>query len=280
MKLLVCLFTCISGLLFSNSYLDLQVAVDPKDLRGQTHFNFAAPHVFFHKGGSFVLTPEARVYTNSNIELGCSLAKKFEIGANVAGLHLFYDRSQIEGNSFHQTGIGAVYSTDMFDITSNYYLPFKAKKVKDRWNAVTTSGWVDSEILFKTPYFKVGTGPTYNVDYNAFALHSRIIIPTPTCCLSLGGLVGDGGFNQAYLSLSFNLMKNGEITSLSTPISRTQKCCVSFYTEDLKKAKKLQEYVEQVERDMTMPKKVNARNSSIKPIGEDLPQEDQAPQSE
>lgn len=262
MKLLTLIPIILTKLLMANSYLDLHCAIDPYDLRGQTRFDLSAPHVFFHQDGSLIFTPEASVYTNSNVELGFSLAKKHQWGEHIVGTHVFYDRSHISGNSFHQTGIGAVYSTDRFDFTTNYYHPL-TKVQGSSWDAVTPTKWVDTEMLLKTPYFHVGTGPIYNIQYKHFALHSRLVVPTKHCMFSVGGVIGEGGYSQGFFSVSFNLMKNGEITPLSTPISRTKKCSVAFYSSDVKKAKKLEKYAKQVEKDVVHPRNVDATAPAV-----------------
>lgn len=259
MKFMMPLIVAVSSLFGYDSYIDLNFTADPYDLRGQTHFNISAPHVFYQTDGSIVITPEVATYVNSNTDMGISIAKKHKVGSHVIGMNTFYDRSSIQGYTFHHAGTGLYISSDHFEVTANYYHPLTKKVflVGDLFKPdkiIAPCKWADCEFLMSTKYFKIGTGPIYNFDFNEFALHSRLVIPTEKCQFSIGGILSEGGFTQAFLSLSFSLMKNPSSSSLSTPINRTKKSSISFQGISNLEETSFTQYNNQIERVITLPK--------------------------
>lgn len=259
MSMIFPLLISISTMFGYDSYVDLQFTADPYDLRGQTHLDICAPHVFYHEGGSLIVTPEVTSYVNSNTDIGLSVAKKFEYGSHTFGVHSFYDRSSLQGAAFHHVGGGISIGSERFEVTGNYYHPL-TNLVYFEGDFYTpgalmkASKWADTEFLMKTKYFNVGTGPIYNFDYKEFALHSRLIIPTDKCQISIGGILSESGFTHAFLSVSFSLMKNPSSSSLSRPISRTKKSSISFQNIRWLDEGDIDTYNRQVENVITLPK--------------------------
>jgi hypothetical protein len=263
MKFIIPIIVACSSLFSYDSYVDCQLTANPYDLRGQTRVDIIAPHVIYHTGGSFVFSPEVSTYTNSNTDLGFSIAKKHQVGDFVVGSHLFYDRSGLKGATFHHTGGGIYLGCDVFEVTANYYHPLTKDKITRSLGSLVegfmprsfrkSCKWIDSEFLLKSPWFKVGTGIIYNVAYNETALHSRFIIPTERCTLSVGGIMGQSGFSQGFVSISFSLSKNPSSSLLSTPIGRCKKNSVSFFNLAPANTRALMRYTKQNEELVALP---------------------------
>lgn len=259
MKFMIPLLAAGSSLFAYDSYIDCQVTANPYDLRGQTHIDITAPHVFYHEQGSVIFTPELTSYVGSNTDIGFSLAKKHLIGPFTVGSHIFYDRSSFPGGNFHHVGSGIFVGTDHFEFTSNYYHP-----LSPGWSIpaipmvradafVKPCKWIDSEFQIKSPWFQVGTGPIYNFDYKEVALHSRLIVPTERCTFSLGGMMSESGFCQGFISVSFSLMKNPSSSMLSTPLNRTKKCSVAYQNISVIRSRQYDKYIRQNEQLITLP---------------------------
>lgn len=268
MKFIFPLIIAVSSLMGHDSYVDLQFTADPYDLRGQTHLDVCAPHVFYHTNGSLIFTPEVTTYVNSNTDIGFSIAKKHEFNGKTVGAHFFYDRSSLPNYSFNQVGIGLHYAAENFELTANYYRPLSEGAIipgteLEFPTLIKPCKWVDSEILLKTSKFHIGTGPSYNLDFKEMGLHTRIVIPTNTCEFSLGGLLGSSGFTEAFFSISFSLMKNPSSSSLSRPITRTKKCSVSTFNLPIHDDINFDRYSKQIENLITLPKGTKVTHKGI-----------------
>jgi hypothetical protein len=261
-KLIFSLLATLSTAFAAESQVDLRIDTNPRDLNAKSSLNVSTTTaVYVEESHAILMMPEMSFYTNGGIDFSVTGAHRHRWNNWVWGHTMFFDRTYVDGNSLDQIGTGMDLQTDRFDFRANYYHP-----ATHYGNAeFVASKWLDAEIFFKTKYFGVGTGPLYNIDMKAWALHSRIVIPLRNCSLNFGGICGSGelGQSQAVFSISFHLFKPSKANRLISPPCHVQKSNIyynsaySFEGKDdtqvvLQYNPNLVSYIEQTEDEATL----------------------------
>lgn len=237
MKILLTIATAYSIILpATESMSDLRIAVDPTDAKNRSHIDFISQTSFDMGRFSFLVNPELAFYLNRSVDFGLSLGHRWPTRIGAFGHHVFFDRSQMPTISVNQFGSGIDWLTPKFDLRANYYHPISpAITLKDR--LVKPCKWLEMESVFKTKYFNVAAGPTYNIDSGIFGVQSRFVVPFERFSLGLGGSIDQSGRKETFLLTSFHLYrdKGGEYSNI--PASHTKRPKVDFITIKLKQKK-------------------------------------------
>ena len=226
MKLKCLIFALLSSvLLAAESQVDLRIDSDPDNLGKRSCFNVTTTNSITNQNYAFLFSPSMSFYVDGAVDFSFAFANRYQFSKCVVGHQVFFDRSYRPTLVADQLGTGIDVLTNHFDVRLNYYHPLRTKGLYK----FSGSKWMDSEILFKTPYFGVGTGPLYNIDMRTWALHSRLIIPMKGFSVNIGGLCGAGAYSQLMISLSFHLFPAKNATRLTSPMCHVKK--MSIYTD-------------------------------------------------
>lgn len=211
-----------------DSQVDLRIDTNPYNLEEKSSFNVTTTTAMVSESEkhALIFTPEMSFYANGGIDFSITYGHRHRLSNFVVGHHFFFDRTNVSFKSLDQIGSGIDIQTNLCDFRMNYYHP----TTKYGKGSIRACKWADCEIFFKTPYFGVGTGPLYNLDMKAWALHSRIVIPLKSCSLNFGAICGGGeyGQSQAVFSLSFHLFEPNKRDALISPPCHVQKSNIYY----------------------------------------------------
>lgn len=223
-KLIATLLSTITTVFATESQIDLKIDADPNDLHKKSSFNVMSTTSANSEDHSVLISPEMSLYTTGTIDFSLTGTHRHRLGSYIFGHSIFFDRSNMGFVSFDQLGTGFDVLTKRMEARLNYYHPIcYGKKM-----AVKAAKWLDAEVFFNTPYFGVGTGPIYNIDMKFWALHSRLVIPMRTCSFTLGGICGEKGYAQAFISVSFHLFRPAHSDLLIAPPCHTSKSNIYY----------------------------------------------------
>lgn len=265
----------ISFLNASDNQVDFRVDTDPSNLDHRTSFNVATTTSVMEGNHSILICPEMTFYTSGGVDFSVAMAHRHRFKGFVLGHQVFFDRSNTRSFDTDQIGTGFDLLTNQFDFRVNYYQPIRSRGVI----TFKSSKWMDAEILFKTKYFGVGTGPLYNFNMKEWALHSRLVIPMKGFSVNFGALCGQSGLSQALVSISFHLFKPNHSSALISPPGHVKKssiyynsaCFFDGLNNPMVEVRDMQDfhqdashYIHQSEEEMTFQKREAAKDPNKK----------------
>lgn len=181
------------------------LTVDPFHPNQKSKADFHS-YIMMPVGSSFmVFSPRIGTYLDGSLDLSVGVGSRHQIGENVFGYHAFWDYSVSGSLSLHQVSPSIEYITPDFDVRVNYYHPLDSYKLKNGM-VYFPQRWMETEAIFKTPYFHIGGGPVYNLSSKIFGAKVKISVPFQYFTVS----------STAYLSS--NSDKNYSCVSVGIPL--------------------------------------------------------------
>ena len=212
----------------ADSQVDVRIDTDPNNLQNRSSFNITTTtSQEFGTDHALLFTPEMTFYNDGSVDFSIGAGHRHNWKGLAFGHHVFFDRSTVGALCLDQVGTGVDVLSDRVDFRANYYHPC-TKATDGGFFTVKSCRWADAEFFFKTPYFGVGTGPLYNLDFKNWAIHSRLVVPLRDCSVSVGAIAGQGGYGQALLSVSFHLFKPKSKGNLTAPSCHVQKSNIYY----------------------------------------------------
>lgn len=201
-----------------NKYLDIELVSEVSHLEQKMHIDVGAEGAFLMGEKVFIVNPKLSLFLDKSMDASIATGMRYKTALGCFGHHIFWDSSSTKDGHFNQIGTSFDLLTDFFDYRINYYHPL-TRKQKTEEILSRSHRWVESEVIFKHPYFQVGMGPKYNLFEKEWGTQMRISVPFHH--FNIEAFISHDSKNKFYgcMSFSFSLYSTPRSDYFDAPIS-------------------------------------------------------------